>query len=197
MSVRKYYDGWQDAEFECPACHWHGPGSALVLGDYNWESAERLCPACKECLVIVMHPTFEESRANWDKVSEWDRRNIEAAEAHQAEFALRKLRDHSQLPEIGEASFVLHWDFVDNGQRKDTVIKHRDNVIFSETALYEGYKRFIEVAENVTTVLHRDQAILPVVIPSAARNLTRLCLCHAIHRCDARDGLRGPSLRSG
>jgi hypothetical protein len=46
--VRNYYDNWENEQFDCPACKWHGLGEALTLGDYNWESAERLCPACEE-----------------------------------------------------------------------------------------------------------------------------------------------------
>ena len=146
-AMRKYYDNWQDEEFDCPACKWHGPGSVLVLGDYTLDSAERLCPTCEECITVVLHPTIEESRANWDKVSEWDRKNIETAEAFHAEFARRKLREPSQLPDIAETSFVLHWDIADHGSHKETLIKHADNIIFAEPALYEGYERFIEVAE--------------------------------------------------
>jgi hypothetical protein len=106
-----YYDNWREQEFDCPACKWHGPGSALVLGDYNWECAERLCPACEECITVVLHPTIEEARANWDKVSEWDCKNIEAAEVFRADFARRKLRDPTQLPDINEPSFALTWRF--------------------------------------------------------------------------------------
>ena len=105
--LRKYYDNWQNEEFDCPNCKWHGPGSALELGDYNYECAERLCPVCEECITVVLHPTFEEARANWDEVSEWDRKNIEAAEAFQAEFKRRKLCEPAQLPDIPEPSFTL------------------------------------------------------------------------------------------
>jgi hypothetical protein len=146
-----YYDNWREQEFDCPACKWHGLGDTLTLGDYNWECAERLCPACEELITVVLHPTIAESRANWDKVSEWDRKNIERAEAHQAEFKRRKLRDASQLPDISESSFVLHWDFTDDGSRKETIIKHGDTVIFAEPALFEGYDRFVEVAEILHT----------------------------------------------
>ena len=144
--MRNYYDNWENEQFECPKCKWHGPGSALVLGDYNWESAERLCPVCEELITVVLHPTIEESRANWDKVSEWDRKNIEAAEARQVAFERRKLREPSQLPDIPEDSFILHWDFADDGSHRDTLIKRGDTIIFTEPALYEGYERFIEVA---------------------------------------------------
>jgi hypothetical protein len=166
--MRNYYDNWENEQFDCPKCEWHGPGSALVLGDYNWDSAERLCPACEELITVVLHPTIEESRANWDKVSEWDRKNIEAAEARQVEFERRKLREPSQLPDIHEPSFTLHWDFSDDGSHRETLIKHGDSVIFSEPALYEGYKRFVEVAEILRS---RYGAALRDLIPTKGSEL--------------------------
>lgn len=145
--MRKYYSSWRTEQFDCPACKWRGAGSALVLGDYSLDSAERLCPVCEECITVVLHPTIEESRANWDKVYRLDREQIERAEAFHAEFEHRKLREPAQLPDIAEPSFILYWDFADDGSRRETLIKHRDNVIFAEPALWEGYERFIEVAE--------------------------------------------------
>jgi hypothetical protein len=145
--MRNYYDNWQDEEFDCPNCKWHGPGSALSLGDYTLDHAERVCPACEEFITVVLHTTIAEARANWDKVSEWDRKNIEAAEAFQAEFKRRKLREPAQLPDIAEPSFTLSWDFVDEGSHKETLIKCGDKSIFAEPALWEGYERFVEVAE--------------------------------------------------
>jgi hypothetical protein len=166
--MRKYYDNWRDKEFDCPACKWHGPGSALSLGDYTLDYAERVCPVCEECITVVLHPTIEESRANWDKVSEWDRRNIEAGEARQAEFARRKLCEPAQLPDVAEPSFVLHWDFADDGSGRETLIKHGDNVIFAEPAFYEGYERFIEVAKILR---QRYGAALRDLIPTKASEL--------------------------
>ena len=186
--MRKYYDNWREEEFDCPRCNWHGRGDAPTLGDYNWECAERLCPVCEELIIVVLHPTIEESRANWDKVSEWDRRNIEAAEAHRAEFERLKLREPAQLPDITGVSFVLHWDFTDDGSRKKTLIKHGDNVIFAEPALYEGYERFIEVSEIVRSrygaavldliptqrseiYLYGDQTSSPAIIAAARQGI--------------------------
>ena len=166
--MRKYYDNWREEQFDCPACKWHGPGSALSLGDYTLDCAERLCPVCEEFITVVLHPTIEESRANWDKVSEWDRRNIEAAEARHADFARRKLREPSQLPDIADPSFILHWDFADDGSRRETLIKHGDNVIFAEPAFYEGYERFVEVAEILRA---RYGAALCDLMPTAVSEL--------------------------
>ena len=166
--MRNYYDNWRNEEFDCPKCKWHGLGSALALGDYNLDCAERVCPVCEELITIVMHPTIKESRANWDKVSEWDRRLIEAAEARHADFARRKLREPSQLPDIAEPSFVLDWEFADGASAPETLIKHRDTVIFAEPAFYEGYKRFAEVAEILR---HRYGAALRDLIPTKASEL--------------------------
>ena len=116
-------------------------------------------------IAVVLHPTIEESRANWDKVSEWDRKNIEKAEAFRADFAHRKLREPAQLP---DAAFSLHWDFANDGSSRETLIKHGDNVIFAEPALYEGYARFIEVAEILRS---RYGAALRDLIPTNTSEL--------------------------
>ena len=176
--MRKYYDNWRDEEFDCPKCKWHGPGSALSLGDYTLDYAERVCPACEEFITVVLHPTIAESRANWDKVSEWDRKNIEAAEAREADFARRKLREPSQLPDIPESSFVLHWDFADDGSRRETLIKHGDKVIFAEPAFYEGYERFVEVAEILRS---RYGAALRDLIPTNASEVYLYGNCSPSH----------------
>jgi hypothetical protein len=68
------------------------------------------------------------------RFSEWDRKNIEAAEAFQAEFKRRKLREPAQLPDIAEPSFTLSWEFVDEGSHKETVIKCGDKSISAEPA---------------------------------------------------------------
>jgi hypothetical protein len=166
--MRNYYDNWREQEFDCPACKWHGPGSALSLGDYTWEYAERVCPVCEECLTIVLHPTIAESRANWDKVSEWDRKQIEAAEARHTDFARRKLREPTQLPDISEPSFTLSWDFVDEGPHRETLIKCGEKIIFAEPALWEGYERFVEIAEILRA---RYGAALCDLMPTAVSEL--------------------------
>jgi hypothetical protein len=186
--MRNYYDNWRMEEFDCPACKWHGPGSALCFGDYTWDHAELLCPVCGEDITLVLHPTIEEARANWDKLSEFDRKHIEAAEAFRADFARRKLREPAQLPDINEPSFALIWDFIDNGAHRETLIKHGDKVIFAEPALYEGYERFIEVAQILRSrygaalldlaptntselYLYGDQLSSPVIVATARKRI--------------------------
>ena len=116
----------------------------------------------------MLHPTIAESRVNWDKVSEWDRKNIEAAEAFQVEFKRRKLREPVQLPDIAEPSFTLSWDFAAEASHQETLIKHGDKIIFAEPALWEGYERFVEVAEILRA---RYGAALCDLMPTAVSEL--------------------------
>lgn len=145
--MHNYYDNWRTDDFDCPSCKWHGTGSALSQGELAGDFFELLCPACGEYVTLVMLPTIEESRANWDKLSDVERKEVEVIENLRANFADRKLSDASQLPEIESPSFTLHWDFVHAGLDSETLIKHGDTIIFREPVIFEGYKRFIEVAK--------------------------------------------------
>ncbi len=142
-----YYDNWRAEDYECAVCKWHGDGAALKQGEVTGEYFELQCPRCSEVVTIVMNPTIEESRSNWDKLSEADRRQVEAIEKHRADFEADRLSESSILPDIGADSFTLSWDFHHAGFGSTTLIKHGDKVIFEEPAIYEGYERFIDVAE--------------------------------------------------
>jgi len=146
-TMPNYYDNWRTDEYDCPACKWHGPGSALSQGELTGDYFELLCPTCGEYVTLVMNPTLEESRANWDKLSEDERKQVEVIERLQANFTDRKLREATQLPDIDSPSFILHWDFVHAGFDSETLIKHGETIIFREPVIYEGYERFIEVAK--------------------------------------------------
>jgi hypothetical protein len=119
--------------------------------EYHEELMDCSCPVCDffsaPMLAIVSFPTIEESRTNWDKLTNEERKQVEDIERFRDEFSRRKLRDASLLPDIPEKSFTLDWDFTDDGSRRETVIKHKGTVIFTEPALYEGYDRYIEIAE--------------------------------------------------
>ena len=98
-------------------------------------------------MTFVMLPTVSESPANSDKLSDVDRKQVELIESSQTEIAGEKLSDASQLPDIESPSFILHWDFVDAGLDSETLIKYGDTIIFREPGVFEGYERFIEVAQ--------------------------------------------------
>jgi len=145
-----YYDDWKSAALECPRCGWKGTFDQGSV-EYYKELMDSSCPRC-DChdapiLAIVSYPTTEESRANWGKLSDEERRGVEERERFLANFAARKLRDPSQLPDIESPSFILHWDLFDAEPDCETLIKHGETVIFREPAIYEGYERFIDVAK--------------------------------------------------
>ena len=142
-----YYDDWKSAEFDCPVCKWHGLGSDLRGGNVFAECFDFRCPSCGDIILVFPFPTFEECHANWDKLSESERKSVEASERHYEEFNRRKLREPSQLPDIQEPSFTLIWEIEGRDSHLNNVIRHGDTVIFAEPACYESYDRFIEVAE--------------------------------------------------
>jgi hypothetical protein len=145
ITMPNYYDPWKTYDYTCSACSWHGKGGDLAYGEIGSDCMELVCPVCRELLVLIMYPTVEDSRANWDKLSESERSNIEQVEAFRADFQSRKLREPSPLPDICESSFVLYWDFDDSS--REMLIKHQEQIIHREPAIFEGYERFIEVAQ--------------------------------------------------
>jgi hypothetical protein len=104
---------------------------------------ELKCPACGYCFSLIGFPTLEECRANWNMLSPTERKSVEQAEAFRREFASRKLMAPAQLPEINDPAFVLEWDKSGN----ETIIRRGERVFFTEPAVWEGYERFIKVAE--------------------------------------------------
>jgi hypothetical protein len=146
-SVSNYYDNWRTDQYDCESCKWRGTGEALSQGELSSDYFELLCPECDEYVTLIMLPTLEESRANWDRLPENERKHVEAIERFQADVAAHKLTEESQLPDIEAPSFILHWDFIYAEPHCETLIKHGDTIIFREPAFYEGYERFIQVAE--------------------------------------------------
>ncbi len=144
-----YYDEWKTVILECPVCGWKGTFEQGSVSHYK-DLMESACPQCdghETTLAIVSYPTTQESRANWEKLSDVDRMQVEVIERKRADFAGHKLRNPSQLPDIDSPAFTLIWDITPDKFPHSTLIKHGDTVIFSEPALYECYNRFIEVAK--------------------------------------------------
>ena len=166
-SISNYYDNWRTDQYACEPCKWRGTGAELPQGEILSSYFELLCPVCEELVTLVMLPTLEESRANWEKLSQDEREQVEAIERHQADFTARGLTENSQLPDIETPSFVLHWDFAYSESNNETLIKHGDTIIFREPAFYEGYERFIEVAEILRT---RYGSALRDLIPTEDSN---------------------------
>src|SRR5262245_47595994 len=111
MIAVKYYDDWKENPFRCDGCNWEGKGSELEQGEVFEALTELLCPKCSKSLVMLMHPTTQESRDNWDKLSDQEKAWVESIEKFRREFENSKLTENSPLPEIIEPVFELVWDF--------------------------------------------------------------------------------------
>ena len=166
-----YYDDWKTDVLKCPKCGWKGTFQEGCV-EHHSALIDCSCPKCDDLkspmLAIVNYPTTEESRANWEKLSEEEKKTLEMVERLQAKFKERKLTASSTLPKIEEPSFVLHWDLHSSDSESETRIKHGEDTIFSEPAVYEGYDRFIEVAKILRNYYG---AALIDLVPTASSQL--------------------------
>ncbi len=143
-----YYGAWKEDIFVCDKCGWKRTGEECAQGEMFKDLFEIDCPSCNKRLDVVLYPTIEESRANWDKVSEADKQMIEAREKFIAEAESRCLESADELPEIEGDELIFVWDQLrENDRCGDTLITHGEQIIWREPSFYEGYDRFIEVAE--------------------------------------------------
>lgn len=149
MAGVTYYSGWETRTWTCSACGWCGPGSDTVQDEMFADFVERQCPSCPDQnLFLLMFPTIDESRANWNQVSDGDKAAVAAREVFLRDVEARMLRTADQLPGIeGDEDIVLVWDCEDWNSGGDTLIRYGERVIWRERAQYEGYRRFGEVAE--------------------------------------------------
>ena len=192
-----YYDDWRERWWQCGDCGWQGLGSELKTGEMFRELMEMECPGCDERLLIVSYPTLAESRANWSRLSEGERAEVEAIELFNRRFESSSLRAASQLPELAGDELVLDWDFAGTdpqtaggGQASpETVIRHGHLEVWREPALWEGYERFVEV---LGMLRERYGARLKDLVPTAASELflygDRLASPSLVRK--ARDALR-------
>lgn len=144
-----YYSDWKTPILECPQCHWKGRFEEGAIGYYK-ELMDCSCPKCdflhRPILAIVSYPTVEEMRRHG---SPGDVMQADLVEQFRNKFQSQKLMNKEQLPDIEAPSFTLTWDFDERHGEKTTVIRYGDQVLFSESALWEGYERFEEVCEIV------------------------------------------------
>jgi len=142
-----YYDDWKEQSHTCGECGWHGTGEDAQFGDIYATFGEKLCPRCNAILFVLEWPTTEESRQNWDKLDDAEKRRLERREARDQEIAERSLKAPEQLPELDGEELILGWD----QQGDDMLITYGDQIIWREPVFYEGSDRFAEVAE----ILHQ------------------------------------------
>jgi hypothetical protein len=144
-----YYDDWRSVILECPRCHWSGKFDDGDVG-YFRELMDCSCPKCDfletPMLAIVSYPTLKEMHSSGDPASI---RQAEEIQRFWQDFESKKLKSKEQLPDIDASSFTLLWDLQGESDHLLTAIRYGDRVLYSEPALWEGYRRYGEVCHIV------------------------------------------------
>jgi predicted RNA-binding Zn-ribbon protein involved in translation (DUF1610 family) len=144
----KYYSDWKNISADCPYCKWTGIGIETKQGELYSTFVERICPKCGENVFLLEFPTLEETEKNWYNVSEEDRKVHDIITDGRRERDRYALKSISQLPEIDSESFTLSWDTEHNEWSNNFyIIKHGEQLIWRQPALFEDYKTFYKVAE--------------------------------------------------
>ena len=144
--MAEYYSEWRTHVYSCPECYWTGTGEDCKTGELFRELWEIECPKCSHRLDVIVYPTIEDIKANWDRASEDDKMQVLARESFLTHATSTELKDPEQLPEIEGDQIVLVWDedFSDPDRNK-TLIRHGDLEVWREASFYEGIHRFKEV----------------------------------------------------
>jgi hypothetical protein len=143
-----YYDDWRNAVLTCPQCGWTGTFEQGAVEHYS-ELFDSSCPSCpwedSPILAIVSYPTIAESEKNWERLSDSERKQVTAIKAFQAKFEARALKSADQLPEIEEPRIHIQWD--QDSEGGNTILRWREQVLWTEPACWEGVDRYAEVVD--------------------------------------------------
>ncbi len=156
MKMPNYYSNWKTDTFNCLHCNWSGPGAECVQGEDFNDLVEMDCPKCRENIFNLIYPTEKEIEQNWEKVSEAAKKLFLIRKQQNKDFSDGCLRSPKQLPDLMGDDLVLTWDIEDRNNGGNTLIKWGERVIWRETAWYECYERFIEVA-HILKEKYQDQ----------------------------------------
>lgn len=146
-----WYDDWKTPVLTCPRCSWQGTFNEGWVEEYD-QLIDSTCPKCRKLVAIVLYPTIAESRANWDKLSVTEKQWVDRLDAAKQNFDAEKLKSADHLPDLDGDDIRLAWDLETDDQGEAvTVIRRIDEaeanrVIWRETAVFEGYNRFEQVA---------------------------------------------------
>ena len=136
-----WFDNWKNHPLSCE-CGWMGE-----LDDSWCEDHDGLmdfdCPDCKTILAIVLYPTHEESKNNWDKLDDLEKLQVTKRESFLKQFEEESLKSPDQLPDLYGNYFIFVWD--NNFIEDKTSILFGETLIWSEPTLYEGFERFVEI----------------------------------------------------
>ena len=144
--ITSYYEISLDDPIECP-CGWRG----RIRDEFEVYDAvfDVRCADCGRMLLIVSHPTIEETKRAAAAGNRAARRELAPAlrvERFRERFEALKLTTGDQLPELDGKRLEFAWDFEEDGEdERWTVVRLGGREIWREPAVWEGYERFDEV----------------------------------------------------
>lgn len=154
----EYYSNWKEEAFVCRHCEWSGKGIDFPQGECFRDLVEMDCPKCNETAFNLAFPTLEDMRNNWDNLEKSEKAMCLLIEKHNEDFEDTSLKSTDQLPDLVGDDLVLTWDIEDRQKGGNTLIKYGDRVLWKETAFFEGYERFEEVA-TILKEKYQDQLL--------------------------------------
>lgn len=154
--MAKHYDNWKDDDYDCFYCGKTWKGSECPQGEMFDDLVEMDCPECNKSIFIVEFPTLQEMRDNWANLSKAEKGQVFFIENHELKFEMTSLKSEDQLPDVEGDDLILVWDIEDRQSGGNTLIKFGDRIIWEETAWFEGYERFIKVA-NILKEKYRER----------------------------------------
>lgn len=162
-----YYDDWKSEAAACKKCPWTGTLDEGVHETFS-DLFEVNCPKCDGRLALVMFPTLDEMVRAAPKLSPLERSYNAAASRFAMRFEALKLRSPDQLPELEADALVLVWEGVTEEGHETTVIRHGNDIVWREPAVWEGYTRFEEILKILK---HKYGHRLLDVVPAPSSEL--------------------------
>ncbi len=99
-------------------------------------------------LAIVRFPTMAETEANIDRLSDEEKADYLERKRFLVRLEETSLKSPDDLPDLSAAEIRLSWDFhEDEDQESWTILRHGEQIVWQELAVYEGAERFVEVLE--------------------------------------------------
>jgi hypothetical protein len=172
-----YNDDWKNEILVCSDCGWSGTFDEGVV-EYHSDCVHSSCPTCVRAgcapseaymLAVVSFPTLRETEANLDCLSDFEKTVLASRQRFVADYEARRLRTADQLPDIAAPQITLSWDYTGEGAGdSQTVIRHDEQVVWSEPAVWEGFERFAAV---LAILKQKYGARLVDVVPTDASEL--------------------------
>jgi hypothetical protein len=129
--------GWKKCLLRC-SCGWKGIASSAIEsigGVLN-------CPRCKDVTIgFIKLSTYEETVKYGTPE---DRRSWWLTSEFMEDVAKTRLVSVDQLPTIDDDNIIVLYDLQDDNT---TVLRHKDIVLWTELAVYNDYKRYMEIGD--------------------------------------------------